>query len=45
MSINGVVDSPGLYEMHDKMTIGDLILLAGGIKNKVKFVKVEISEV
>ena len=29
--------------MHDKMTIGDLILLAGGIKNKVKFVKVEIS--
>ena len=29
--------------MHDKMTIGDLILLAGGIRNKVKFVKIELS--
>ena len=43
VSIYGVVNSPGPYEMHDKMTIGDLILLAGGIRNKVKFVKIELS--
>ena len=43
VTINGFVNNPGIYEFHDNMSLGDLILQSGGISNKAKLVKAEIS--
>ena len=43
VTISGFVNNPGIYEFHNNMSLGDLILLSGGISNKAKLVKAEIS--
>ena len=43
VTISGSVNNPGVYQFHDNMNLGDLILLSGGIIDKRKSVKAEIS--
>ena len=43
VTINGFVNNPGTYQFHDNMNLGDLILRSGGITNKRRAVKAEIS--
>lgn len=43
ITINGYVNNPGTYEMHENMNLGDIILMSNGIINREKNIKVEIS--
>ena len=37
--ISGFINNPGSYELHREMTLGDLILIAGGITKNTKMLK------
>ena len=43
VSINGEVNRPGPFEYREGMTLGDIILMAGGITNAATLEKVEIA--
>ena len=43
VTIDGVVNSPGQYELYEDMNLLDLILIAGGISNSFKSVKIDIA--
>ena len=45
VTINGFVNNPGTYQFHDNMSLGDLILQSGGISNRARNVKAEISRI
>ena len=45
VTINGFVNNPGTYQFHDNMSLGDLILQSGGISNRRRDVKAEISRI
>ena len=39
VTISGFVNNPGLYQFHDNMNLGDLILLSGGIASRARSCK------
>jgi polysaccharide biosynthesis/export protein len=43
VTINGYVNQPGTYEMHENMNLGDVILMSNGIIDREKNIKAEIS--
>ena len=45
VTINGFVNNPGTYQFHDNMVLGDLILQSGGISNRARNIKAEISRI
>ena len=45
VSIQGIVNSPGEYELKNKMTLKDLILEAGGVTENVYRYRAEISRI
>ena len=45
VTINGFVNNPGTYQFHDNMNLGDLILQSGGISNRTRDVKAEVSRI
>ena len=45
VTINGQVMSPGTYQYADNITIEDLIVMAGGLKDQASLMRVEVSRV
>ena len=43
LTITGMVMSPGTYEFADNMTIEDLIVMAGGLRDQASLAKVDVS--
>ena len=43
VTIDGVVNIPGQYELYEDMNLLDLVLIAGGITNSFKSVKIDIA--
>ena len=43
LTITGMVMSPGTYEYADNMTIEDLIVMAGGLRDQASLAKVDVS--
>ena len=43
LAIDGEVICPGTYEYADKMTIEDLILMAGGLSDEASTIKIDVS--
>ena len=45
LTITGAVMSPGTYEYADNVTIEDLIVMAGGLRDQASLMRVEVSRV
>lgn len=45
LTITGAVMSPGTYEYADNVTISDLIVMAGGLRDQASLMRVEVSRV
>ena len=45
LTISGQVMSPGTYEYADNVTIEDLIVMAGGLRDQASWMRVEVSRV
>ena len=43
VNIEGVIENPGTYELYDDMSLGDLILQAGGISKTIRYINIEIA--
>jgi protein involved in polysaccharide export with SLBB domain len=43
--IEGMVQRPGIYPLYDKLTVGDLLFLAGNLKNSAYLLEAELARV